>query len=294
MKKLSLIAVLFFASSAFAQTVTNPSFETAGALSNGGTWNYGPVPGWVLTGQGGSWQPGTQYFSALPDGAKVFWSNGGTLTQDLGVAPRINTIYTLTVSVGRRFDALANSYTVALTDAGQTFCVTTGDSSAIPLGTFVPVRVTCPIGASQPIGNLGILISSAGTQVDFDNVVLTSAPATLPVLQSVALSATIIWDDGTPITGSIQVNQMWGTVNTTLAVFQLDPSGGLSGPVVFDVGQTDPLIISFLLIDPTGKTVGTVQETVPKVMFANVSKAQASLTVNKTTLALKGFAWASQ
>lgn len=292
--KTLLLATCLLASSAFAQTVTNPSFETAPVPT--GTWNIGPAAfhGWTLTGgTGGLWQPLGTLLPAS-DGPTVAWLNGGSLSQDLGVAPRLNTIYTLTISVGHRSDGYATTYQIALTDAGASFCATGGDSSTIPAGTWTTVTLTCPIGASQPIGNLGILISATGSQLDFDNVRLTSAPATLPVLQSVALSATLVWDDGTPITGSIQVNQMWGTVNTTLAVFSLDPSGGLSGPVVFDVGQTDPLIISFLLIDPTGKTVGTVQETVPKVMFANVTKAQASLTVNKTTLALKGFAWASQ
>lgn len=111
---------------------------------------------------------------------------------------------------------------------------------------------------------------------------------------SIALSATLLWDDNSPITGIVQVQQMQGTTNAVLASFPLDAQGSFSGPITMDLTQPDPLSLQFNLIDASGNAAGSVKEVVPKAMFAGVTKAVASLTVARASMTLKGIAWASQ
>lgn len=108
------------------------------------------------------------------------------------------------------------------------------------------------------------------------------------------LDVTLLWDDNSPIAGTVQVQQMIGNVNTTLTTLTLNVSGNIKGPVLLDLSQTDPIIISLTLTDPTGKFLGLVSENVPKAMFNGVAKVVASLTVSRTTLTLKGISWVSQ
>jgi len=168
----------------FADTsipVQNASFETTNALVNscgpGCAWNGGPIPGWTTTVADGSWQPSSSYFNLpLPDGNVVAYSNGGTISQTLtGTSLQPNSTYTLTVAVGNRLDNLAAEYTIQL-EAGSTVLATvTGSNSSITSGTFMDVVLTYATGAAVTPGDLAIVLSSNGTQSDFDNVRLTEA-----------------------------------------------------------------------------------------------------------------------
>jgi len=179
MKNILLLALMFCASSLNAQV--NPSFEITASLplsdGAGGFWNYGPIPGWTLSGEGGLWMPGAKYFPSVPDGKLIAWLNKGSISQDLGVPPGANTIYMLTVSIGRRTDLLANSYTISLNSGATVLCVASGNSSIIPPGTFQQESCTFTSDANPAAGNLSISIMSVGTQIDLDAVTLTKAPA---------------------------------------------------------------------------------------------------------------------
>ena len=170
--------------------IQNPSFEITNPLiysSPGyGSWNYGPIPGWTITGGGaGSLQPGpTSYPSPLPDGSIVAYSNGGTISQTLSASLLPNTTYTLSVDVGHRLDTpdlYLSNYTIELLAGGTILNALSGSTSFITPGTFQSDFFGFTTGARVPSGNLGIALLSSGPQAEFDNVQLTAAlPAPEP------------------------------------------------------------------------------------------------------------------
>ena len=163
--------------------VQNASFETTNALTStcgtGCAFNWGPIPGWTMTGSGGSFQPNSTYFNLpLPNGNVVAFSSGGTISQDLGVSLLPETTYTLSVFVGERLDQLNTNYSIALMAGSTTLCTFSGSNASITPGTFADETCTYQSGATVPTGDLSIVLRSAGVQSDFDNV---SVNANVPV-----------------------------------------------------------------------------------------------------------------
>lgn len=203
MKSTSLFMLLFILVFGCATTPTwadvvpikNASFESMNALNlsapTRGSWNIGPITGWTLSGEGGSWQPDTvagRSYSSVPDGMTVAYSNGGTIYQDLSTSLLSNTTYTLSVDVGHRLDGLETNYSLAIY-AGGNLLIKSADTSngAIPIGTFADETVTFTSGANVTPGQkLRIVLTSTGQQTDFDNVQLTASaipePASLSLL----------------------------------------------------------------------------------------------------------------
>ncbi len=180
-----------------AVPIQNASFETTSPLNapcagTGCAYNYGPIPGWSTTGAG-SFAPGSNslYFSLpLPDGSIVAFTNGGSISQILtGVSLLPNSIYTLSVDVGRRFDVVAANYSISLTDGSNVFCTSGGSNGSVSAGTFADVTLTCATGASAPAGFLGIELTGDGRQIDFDNVQLNVSTVSTPEPSALALTS---------------------------------------------------------------------------------------------------------
>lgn len=173
--------------------IQNFSFETTNPLNiscgAGCAYNNGPIPGW--TGTGGSWQPSSAYFTSVPDGSLVAYSNGGSIYQTLSDSLVAFTNYTLTVAVGNRLDAsttnFATTYIIQLFAGSTLLNSITGSNTVIPLGTFLDVSFNYLAGATVPSGNMAIVLSSVGSQSDFDNVRLTATSVSEP--SSLALLA---------------------------------------------------------------------------------------------------------
>jgi hypothetical protein len=184
-----VISFALLSGSAWADgiTVQNASFETvspaAGLIGGCGTgcaYNYGPIPGWTLSGTGGQFAPGS-ILSAPPDGSLVaFLSGSSSLSQDLGVGLIDGLTYTLTLDVADR-PGFADNFTIELVDGSTVLCQSSNTTTSIPSGGYAPE--TCSFTATSSGGDLGILILGSGAQVDFDNVsVTTPEPATLAML----------------------------------------------------------------------------------------------------------------
>jgi PEP-CTERM motif len=201
-----LLALCFAVSGAAAWgdgvPVQNASFETTYALTSpcglGCAYN-GAIPDWTVTGaEGGSFQPGTIFFNLpLPNGSIVAYSNGGTISQILGITVQPDSTYTLSVYVGARLDGLVTNYSIALDDGSTTLCSTpTASNGAIKPGTFADVTLTCSTGATVAPGDLAIVLTSGGTQIDFDNVTLnvvqTPEPASY-LLLCIGLGAMLVF-----------------------------------------------------------------------------------------------------
>ena len=181
--------------------IQNASFETTKPLldpcAGPGTcaFNFGPIPGWSITGNTGSFEPSSTFLSLpLPDGNIVAFTNGGSISQTLtGISLLPNSIYTLSVDVGRRFDVAvgAASYSISLDDGSNVFCTTgTTSNGSIAAGTFLDVVLTCATGATVPSGFLGINLTGFGRQMDFDNVQLNVTSAAVPEPSSLVLLLT--------------------------------------------------------------------------------------------------------
>lgn len=158
-------------------SIQNASFETTNPLTfpcagSGCGFNFGPIPGWTITGQSGSWQPSSFYYNLpLPDGNIVAYTNGGTISQTLTGIPALpNTFYTLSVFIGHRLDGFANNFSIALDAGSTTLCSFSGSNSGITSGTFADETCTFQTGSVVPTGDLSIVLTGAGAQIDFDNV----------------------------------------------------------------------------------------------------------------------------
>jgi hypothetical protein len=186
--RLALLAFLDMAGVAFAQTpiaVQNPSFET-GTLSTSNScpdgsiskWNFGPVPSWTVAGTASSSYgvlvPAHCVYPSVPDGIAILYTNGPTLTQDLGISASAGSTYILTAYVGHRLNGnIAQSSTVSLFVGSTVACSTTVQLSTIAPGTFLPVSCLYTAPVAPPAGDLIISLSTAGAQSDFDNVSMT-------------------------------------------------------------------------------------------------------------------------
>jgi len=189
---LSILVLGFTTAPAFADNITiqNASFEMKNNLNipcgTGCAYNTGPIPDWTTTGgQQGSWQPSSAYFSSpVPDGSLVAYSNGGTISQTLSDSLLANTLYTLSVALGNRFDVISNNlattYLIQLFAGNTLLNSITGSNALITPGTFMDVSFNYLSGATLPSGNLSIVLSSVGPQSDFDNVRLTTTSVAEP------------------------------------------------------------------------------------------------------------------
>ena len=167
----------------FEDTSTSPlTFPCAGPETC--LYNAGPIPGWVFTGATGLFEPSSAYFNLpLPDGNILAYTNAGSISQTLTGIPLLpNSIYTLSVDVGRRKDVgpLDASYSISL-DAGSSFsCTTGGPIGNAGSGAFFDQILTCTTGATVPSDFLEIVLTGSGRQVDFDNVQLNVVSAPEP------------------------------------------------------------------------------------------------------------------
>lgn len=238
-----------------AQTVQNPSFESPMPLPNSyfGVYGNPPIPNWTTTGNVCVWQPSSAEFTAIPDGKTVLCMDAGTATQDLGVPAAANTLYKLTVAIGQRLDGLNNTYSIALNAGTTNLCTSMGSNATVPPGTFQDVSASCSAGATPPTGNLNILLTSDGRQVEFDNVRLTSAPIVVPQRISLIVKAQLLWcavcnqTDDVAASGSLVIAQTNGPTGT----FVIRTDGSISASGIIDIAQ-DPLEFTLWLIDSTG------------------------------------------
>jgi hypothetical protein len=208
MSAICALAFCLLASGAWGDSVPiqNPSFEITNTLDQPcigltACFNNGPVPDWTTLASGfGSFAPtSTTYFNMpLPDGSVVAYTNGGALAQPLaGISLLPNRVYTLSVDVGHRHDLSGADYSLNLLDGSNVFCSsTTGgvskNSNAIAAGTFADITLTCATGATVPAGLLGIELTGAGLQVDFDNVKLDVATSAVSTPEPSALALTFV------------------------------------------------------------------------------------------------------
>ena len=155
-------------------SVNNYSFESD-VLADG--FNIVGVTGWS---GGGVFNPSIASFTSVPDGVNTLWINSGSAAQTLSTVLTANMAYTLMVDVGDRIDwDTFPGYSVALL-AGST--ILASESSLMPNNGFLTSTVNYTALAGNPfLGTaLTILLTTNGTQVNFDNVRLDASPVPIP------------------------------------------------------------------------------------------------------------------
>jgi hypothetical protein len=163
--------------------INNASFETFNPLTAtcglGCHFNSGPIPGWQ---GGGSFQPNSQFFSSIPNGTTIGYSNGGTIAQTLTSTVLPDTVYTMTAFVGNRLDGFSGTFTLALdtiqNGVTTTLCTVSGNAHDFTPGTFESQSCMFTSGSTVPGGDLYLLFTAGHTvQLDVDDVSLTTSAA---------------------------------------------------------------------------------------------------------------------
>jgi hypothetical protein len=138
-------------------------------------WTYSGLDGhgWLMGGRLRIFQ------YTASEGSIVAYTNGGTISQDLGITLLSNSVYTLSVFVGNRLDGESGVYSIALDAGGTTLNSLSGSSSSIPSGTFADEILIFSTGSNVTPGDSSIVLSNpSGGQADFDKVSLTVASNT--------------------------------------------------------------------------------------------------------------------
>lgn len=155
--------------------ITNFDFETP-VLAQG-AWTTNSIPGWTggPTGYFGVYHVAPwDYPSGPPSGSNVAFVNGATVSQLLNASVVEHATYFLSFSVGRWSGP--QSYTAALATAdGQVLTSLTESTAIIPQNSFATRELTyfSEIGDPNLGKQLKIVVSSTGSEVDFDQFQLT-------------------------------------------------------------------------------------------------------------------------
>lgn len=168
-------------------SIDNYSFEDPmygdGAFSN-------LAPGWVVSGDSGTWNPTVFQMSQGPtDGSNVGFSNGGSLSQTLSDVLTAGTEYTLMVDVLSRTDGYLHLSSTLQLWTEDDILLASASLGGLAAGVTELLTTTYIATAGDPnLGkNLKIVLVSGGVQSDWDNVRLDAAPSAVPLPASIWL-----------------------------------------------------------------------------------------------------------
>lgn len=236
MKKYCL-AILFFAlgGTAVKAQTTVATFDNPACSGNGvGTYqgiNFSVSP-WDCENPGLTGQTGTS----------ISWYQSVTSGQFRFVSQEILVSLSAATSTG------SGTVTIS-TDAGESFFHT--------INTAFQTLVT---GFTKP-ATVVTVAYPGGWTIEMDNITYHSgstvlAPGTLNA------SASLMWDDGTPVTGNLVLAQIKGSATpSALGTFPISSSGSAGGTITIDMTQPDPLTFQVILAAPMQTTAS------PKAVF---------------------------
>jgi len=193
MRKAALLAVCIVVSAGMSLqgspiTIVNSGFEDD-VLAPGGFTVNTFADGWTCGPNGsgsavcGAFRPQAgQYVNPIPGGVNLAYSNGGDISEILSTNLAPNTMYTLTVSVGRRLDDPFPGYQVWLSSGIASNILAFDNNTLSPnAGDFLLSTVQFTSGSSVTAAPLIItLVGQNGAQTNFDNVALTATSSAVP------------------------------------------------------------------------------------------------------------------
>jgi hypothetical protein len=130
-----------------------------------------------------------------------------------------------------------------------------------------------------------------GRTIELDNIMYQTGSVS-PTPGALTLTATLTWDDGPPVAGSLILSQLTGPGSSIqLGMFLINSSGDASGTVNIDLTQPDPLTFQVVLLGTNNAAVGapaTFQ--VSRIMFpSNLTGINAKIILSKSTMTIKSF-----
>jgi hypothetical protein len=182
----SAFTVIVFAAAASGApiTVLNPSFELAAIGTPGAT--SGVIANWSVTPGGISANlraTAAQLPGGVPDGLQVLQVETGSRFQTLTSVLTADTVYSLTVGVGRRSDRTMGSYLFTLEAGGTVIATGSAPPSVLPpVGGFLDVGILYTALAGNPLLGQALTIRFSHTagpgdsHVLYDNVRLSATP----------------------------------------------------------------------------------------------------------------------
>lgn len=198
-------------------------------------------------------------------GTSISWSQPITTGRFKFEAPRVLLSVSAAATIG-------SGVLTITTDAGETF------SHSIN-STFETLHTGFKEAASVITVNY-----PGGRTIQLDNIAFQSAG-------KLALSAVLTWDDGTPVQGSVVLNQVFSpTTHQTIGMFTLSSTGAVQGNVTVDLNHPDPLTFQVTLFGPAHQSVGSSSFQVLKGMFpVTATGLNAKIVLWKENATIKTF-----
>jgi hypothetical protein len=169
--------------------------------------------------------------------------------------------------------------------AASTGC--SGNPTAVPA---IVVSFPAATGSFVRLRALSEISGNGWSSMAELNVIGAAVTPTTP--GTLNLSATLIWDDGTPVAGNLNLSQLTGTsTQSHLGTFVISSLGSASGTVKLDLTQPDPLTFQVVLLGTNNATVvAPAIFQVSKMMFPSaLTGINAKIVLSKSTATIKTF-----
>jgi len=202
-------------------------------------------------------------------GTSISWFQSITTGQFRFISPQV------LVSLSAATSAGSGTLTIS-TDAGESFS-----------HSITTMFQTFQTGFSKPASVVTVRYPGGWT-IELDNISYQTVSAPPPV-GTLNASASLTWDDGTPVAGNLILAQRIGsTTFSALGTFPISSTGTVSGAIKIDLSQPDPLTFQVILSGPAVTSAGTQAVfQVIKAMFpgpATGINAKIVLWKNSTTI----------
>ena len=205
-------------------------------------------------------------------GTSISWFQNITSGQFRFTSPQV------LVSLSAATSSGSGTLTIS-TDAGESF--------SHSISTVFQAFQT---GFSKPASVVTVRYPGDWT-IQLDNISYQAVSAPLPI-GTLNASASLTWDDGTPVAGSLILAQRIGsTTSSTLGTFPISSTGTVSGTIKIDLSQPDPLTFQVILAGPTQtSTAPQAVFQVIKAMFPSPATGiSANIVLWKNTTTIKSF-----
>lgn len=205
-------------------------------------------------------------------GTSISWFQSITTGQFRFISPQV------LVSLSAATSAGSGTLTIS-TDAGESF------SHAI--STTYQTLLT---GFLKPASVITVRYPGGWT-IELDNISSQTVNAP-PPLGTLHASASLTWDDGTPVAGNLVLAQRIGsTTFSALGTFPISSTGTVSGAIKIDLSQPDPLTFQVVLAGPTQTTAGpqAVFQVIKAMFPSPATGINAKIVLWKGTTTIKSF-----
>jgi len=181
------------------------------------------------------------------------------------------------------------SLSAATSSGSGTLTISTdaGESFSHSINTTFQSIVT---GFSKPASVVTVAFPGGWT-IQLDNI--TYQPGTIALVPgTLNASASLTWDDGSPVTGNLVLTQLKGSSSpSALGTFPISSLGTAGGTIKIDVTQPDPLTFQVTLAAPTQTTVNpqAVFQVIKAMFPSPATGITAKIVLSKSTTTIKSF-----